>query len=55
LNERLLPEDLEMAGPIECEDNVARSVADHLIGEMNVPIARVPGSRRGHVPFVSQS
>ena len=47
LDERLLPQHLEVARPVEHEDDVARAVADHLVRDVQASAARIPcpGSR----------
>ena len=37
-DERLLPEHLEMARPVEDEDDVAGAVADHLVREVDIAV-----------------
>lgn len=49
LDERLLPDGLEVAGPVEYENNVARTVADRLIGEVHVAALRIERPRRWHL------
>jgi len=49
LDERLLPDGLEVAGPVEYENNVPRTVADRLIGEVHVAALRIERTRRWHL------
>jgi hypothetical protein len=48
LNERLLPDGLEVAGPVENEQNVARTLTDRLLGEVDVAALRIERPRRWH-------
>ena len=54
LDERLLPDRLEVARPVEHEHDVAGTLADRLVGEVDVTAFRIQRPRRGHAPFVSQ-
>jgi len=54
LDEALLPDHLEMARPVEHEDDVARPVADDLVGEMDVAAAGIQRPWPGHGTVVSQ-
>ena len=54
LDEALLPEHLEMARPVEDEDDVARPAADDLVGEVDVAAACVQRAWPGHETVVSQ-
>lgn len=48
LHERLLPQHLEVARPVQGEDDVARAVPDYLVGEVDIAATGVPGGRCRH-------
>jgi hypothetical protein len=54
LDEALLPDHLEMARPVEDEDDVARPFADDLVGEVDVAAAGIQRAWPGHGTVVSQ-
>ena len=45
-SERLLPQRLQVARPVEDEDDVVPALPEDLVGELDLPATRVLGARR---------